>query len=142
MWWCPHVYNESKEYREKNWTSKYLRSWTLNSKPNSTICFCGSLFMTSFKDLTLIFYPLVFNTTIEVIMKKKNTNLNNTLLLLFGLFGPKKLWLYNTGVLFGSTLPCLHPCAKWTPCTYWLEVCELDHLWYFVSHDFFANCLN
>jgi hypothetical protein len=39
---------------------------------NSTMCFQASLLMISFEDLNLIFYIWVFNTTVEVIMERKN----------------------------------------------------------------------
>ena len=57
---------------KENPTSKYLRSWNLRQKLDSTICFWESLSMISDEDLNLIFYVWVFNTTTKVIMKRNS----------------------------------------------------------------------
>ena len=63
--------------------------------------------MIGFEDLILIFYIWVPNLTIEVIMKKQSI-LNNILLLLIGVW-PRKPRLSYTGTLVWSTLLSLHP---------------------------------
>ena len=108
LWWCPQVDNEFKEYENKI-NFKILRSWNLHPKPDSIICFWASLSMMSFQDPNLIVYFWIFNTTTKVIMEK-TPNLNNTWLLLLGLW-PKQSWFQYTIALFWSTLACLYPLA-------------------------------
>ena len=69
---CPQMYNEFKEYK-KHPTLNYLRSWNLRPNPKLVICFLASLLMISFEDLILAFYIWVYNTTIEVAVKKNPT---------------------------------------------------------------------
>ena len=108
LWRWLQVYHEFKEYEKRNPISKCLRSWILCSKPNPTMCFWASLFMISFEDLNLIVYIWVFNTTIEVTVKKE-FNSNNTLLLLLGLWPPEKMVLVYHGIIlvhFTMLAPC------------------------------------
>ena len=79
---------------KKKPTSKHLRSRNLCPKPNLVITFWASLWLISSKDLILIFYIWLSNTTTEVSMKKKS-NLNDTLLLLLGIW-PK---LYDFSIM-------------------------------------------
>ena len=103
LWWCPQVDNEFNEF-EKMPTSKYLRSWNLRPKLNSTICFWASLLMISFGDLNLTFYTWVFDTRVEDIMKNKS-NFSNTLLLLW----PDN---YGFGILEHFLGPLYHVCTQ------------------------------
>ena len=75
----------SRNTRKKNPTSKYLSSWNLRLKLDLAIIFWAILLMINFEDLMLIFYIWVPNTTIECAMKTKS-NLNNSLLLLLGVW--------------------------------------------------------
>ena len=80
MWWCLKFTLNSRNMRTKQ-NSKNLRSRNLHPKRDSTmICFWASLSMINFEHLSLIVYIWVFNTTIEVFMKR-TSNSNNTLLL-------------------------------------------------------------
>ena len=55
---------------KKNPSSKYLRLWNLRSKLYLVNFFYVSLWMIDFEDLILIFYILVPNLAIEVIVKE------------------------------------------------------------------------
>jgi hypothetical protein len=88
--WIMNSRNMKK--RKKFQLEKFSKS-RITSKPDSTICFWASSLMISFEDLNLIFYIWVVNTTIEVIILGGKSNLNNTLLLLLG------LWRKNIMVL-------------------------------------------
>ena len=74
----------------------------LRSKPESTMCFWASLLMIIFEDLNFIFYIWVFNTTINVIVKKIQFKQHFATT-----FEP--LTQKNIRALFWSSLPCLHP---------------------------------
>ena len=76
------------------------------SKSNLTITFWVVFLMINFKDLILIFYIWVSNTTIEGIVKKYN--LNNTLLLLLGVW-PKKNGFSILEHFFPFSWQCLLP---------------------------------
>ena len=71
FWWCTQVHNEFKEHERK--------FQLLDSEGHE---------INVLKISTWLFYIWVLNTTTKVIMRKK-PNLNNTLLLLLGLW-PKK----------------------------------------------------
>ena len=88
--WIMNSRNMKK--RKKFQLEKFSKS-RITSKPDSTICFWASSLMISFEDLNLIFYIWVVNTTIEVIILGGKSSLNNTLLLLLG------LWRKNIMVL-------------------------------------------
>jgi hypothetical protein len=104
LWWCPCVYIEFKEYEKR------FQLPNIYPKPASTTSFWASLLMIRFEDLNLIFYVWVFNTTIEVIMKKKNqTNLNNKFSMTFRSLTHKIMVFVYRNTLFLSTLPCSHP---------------------------------
>ena len=105
LWRCPQVYIEVKEYEKNDPTTKYLRSWNLCLKLDSTIFFWASLLMISFEDLNLILYIWVFNTTIDVIMKKIQSN--KILLFFLGLW-PKKHGFSILEHFFG---PLYHACT-------------------------------
>ena len=102
LWRCLEVYNEFKEYEKKS-NFKYLRSWNLRSKLDSTICFWASLVMISIEDLNLIFYIWLSNTNRGHHEKKRKSPFKQHFATSYG--------LKYTGALFWSTLPCLHPCT-------------------------------
>ena len=54
----------------RNPTLKYLNSWNLRPKPDLAIRFWASLLRIGIEDPILIYFIWVFNTTIEVAMKK------------------------------------------------------------------------
>ena len=83
---------------KQNPTFKYLRSWTAHLDPLWVITFWAIFLKISFKDLILILYIWVPNTTIEGTMNCFS-NLSNTLLLLLGVW-PKNLWFLYTRAFF------------------------------------------
>ena len=99
--WRPQAYNKFKEYEKKS-NFKIFKVMQSTSKTNLTITFWAILLMTSFKYLTLIFSP---NTTIK---GAKTSNLNNTLLLLLGVW-TKKIGFSIGEHFFSYTWPWLLP---------------------------------
>ena len=75
--------------KKNNPTSKNLRLWNLCLELDLAIICLAIVLMISFENHILVFYIWLLNTTIKGSMKK--TNLNNTLLLLLGIW-PKKSW--------------------------------------------------
>ena len=67
LWWCLEVYNEFKDHDKKF----QFKIFKVKKSMSKTSHFWASLLMMSSKDLNLIFYIWLFNTTIEVIMKVK-----------------------------------------------------------------------
>ena len=93
---------------KKNPNFKIVELMNFASKLDSTICFWASLLMLNIEIFNLIFYIWLFNTTLEVIIKK--FNLNKGLLLLLGLW-PK----YGFSISEHYFGPLYHACTLWSP---------------------------